>query len=87
MAGSCSTAPKAMNALTLEMIDAMAAQLAPPGKMRIDIKAVIITGAGDKAFCAGGDVKAVHAAKQRGDLGMLEDFYRREYTLNYRLAT
>jgi enoyl-CoA hydratase/carnithine racemase len=29
----------------------------------------------------------VHAAKQRGDLGMLEDFYRREYTLNYRLAT
>lgn len=78
--------PQAMNALTLEMIDAIAAQLAA-WEMRVDIKAVIITGAGDKAFCAGGDIKIVHAAKQRGDLGMLEDFYRREYTLNYRLAT
>ena len=77
--------PKAMNALTLDMIDAIAAQLAA-WEMRVDIKAIIITGAGDKAFCAGGDVKAVHAAKQRGDLGMLEDFYRREYTLNHRLA-
>ncbi|MBK8158276.1 MAG: enoyl-CoA hydratase/isomerase family protein [Rhodospirillaceae bacterium] len=78
--------PQAMNALTLDMIDAITAQLAA-WEMRTDIKAVIITGAGDKAFCAGGDVKAVHAAKQRGDLGLLEDFYRREYTLNHRLAT
>lgn len=78
--------PQAMNALTLDMIDAIAAQLAA-WEMRVDIKAIIITGAGDKAFCAGGDIKAVHAAKQRGDLGMLEDFYRREYTLNHRLAT
>jgi enoyl-CoA hydratase/carnithine racemase len=78
--------PQALNALTLEMIDAMAAQLAA-WEMRADIKAVIITGAGDKAFCAGGDVKAVREAKLRGDMGLLEDFYRREYTLNYRLAT
>ena len=78
--------PQALNALTLEMIDAMTAQLAA-WEMRADIKAIIITGAGDKAFCAGGDVKAVHAAKQRGDLGLLEDFYRREYTLNHRLST
>lgn len=78
--------PQAMNALTLDMIDAIAAQLAA-WEMRADIKAIIITGAGDKAFCSGGDVKAVHAAKERGDLGLLEDFYRREYTLNHRLAT
>lgn len=78
--------PQAMNALTLDMIDAISAQLAA-WEMRVDIKAIIITGAGDRAFCAGGDVKAVHAAKQRGDLQLLEDFYRREYTLNHRLAT
>jgi enoyl-CoA hydratase/carnithine racemase len=78
--------PQALNALTLDMIDAMTAQLAA-WEMRADIKAVIITGAGDKAFCAGGDVKAVREAKLRGDMGLLEDFYRREYTLNYRLAT
>lgn len=78
--------PQALNALTLPMIDAIAAQLSA-WERRVDIKAVIITGAGDKAFCAGGDIKALHAAKARGDLQYLEDFYRREYTLNYRLAT
>ncbi len=79
--------PQALNALTLEMIDAMAAQLAA-WERRADIKAVIITGAGDKGASApGGDMKTVHEAKQRGDMGMLEDFYRREYTFNHRLAT
>ncbi|WP_374655718.1 enoyl-CoA hydratase/isomerase family protein [Dongia sp.] len=78
--------PQALNALTLDMIDAIGAQLAA-WEMRADIKAIVITGAGDKAFCAGGDVKAVREAKLRGDLGLLEDFYRREYALNHRLAT
>lgn len=78
--------PEALNALSLDMIDAVSAQLAA-WEMRADIKAIIITGAGDKAFCAGGDVKAVRDAKRRGDFGLIEDFYRREYTLNHRLAT
>ncbi|TDQ80972.1 3-hydroxyisobutyryl-CoA hydrolase [Dongia mobilis] len=78
--------PEALNALTLPMIDAIAAQLSA-WERRVDIKAIVITGGGGKAFCAGGDVKALHAAKARGDLQHLEDFYRREYTLNYRLAT
>ena len=78
--------PSALNALTLDMIDAISAQLAG-WEMRADIRAITITGAGDRAFCAGGDVKALYDAKQRGDLGYLEDFYRREYALNYRLAT
>jgi enoyl-CoA hydratase/carnithine racemase len=78
--------PDALNALTLPMIDAIAAQLSA-WERRVDIKAIVIKGAGGRAFCAGGDVKALHAAKARGDLQLLEDFYRREYTLNYRLAT
>lgn len=78
--------PNSNNALTLPMIDSIAAQLSA-WERRVDIEAVIITGAGDKAFCAGGDLKALHAAKLRGDLQYLEDFFRREYTLNHRLAT
>ena len=65
--------PQALNALTLDMIDAISAQLAG-WEMRADIKAILITGAGDKAFCAGGDVKAAYEAKKRGDLGYLEAF-------------
>jgi enoyl-CoA hydratase/carnithine racemase len=75
----------ALNALTLEMIEAIHDRL-HAWESRPEIKAIIITAAGDKAFCAGGDVKAVYAAKQRGDLGLLEDFYRREYSLNHYLA-
>ncbi len=77
--------PQVHNALTLEMIDAMITQLAA-WEVRADIKAVIVTGVGGKAFCVGGDVKALREAKLRGDMGLLENFYRHEYTLNHRLA-
>lgn len=82
--------PKALNALSLEMIRAIGPQLddweADPG-----IGAVVIRGAGDRAFCAGGDVRAVYEAgleaKRRGtDLAtMTADFFREEYILNHRI--
>lgn len=78
--------PQALNALTLPMIDAMDRQLREWATVK-EIHAVVITGTGGKAFCVGGDIKALHAAKMRGDIAHLEDFYRREYTFNYRLAT
>lgn len=78
--------PHALNALTIQMIDALLAQLNIWEKA-LNVKAIIISGVGEKAFCAGGDVKALREAKLRGHLDLLEDFYRREYTLNYRLAT
>jgi enoyl-CoA hydratase len=57
--------PKALNALSTGMIRSLAASL---GAWEVDpsIKAVIIQGAGDKAFCAGGDVRAVYEAKRAG---------------------
>lgn len=80
--------PKALNALSLAMIRVMLPQLkawsADPA-----IGAVVIQGAGDKAFCAGGDVRAVYdaglAAKADGtiDRGMTADFFREEYVLNH----
>lgn len=39
-------------------------------------------GAGDKAFCAGGDIRAVTEAGKAG-LPLAQDFFREEYTLNH----
>ena len=42
---------------------------------------VIIKGAGDKAFCAGGDVKSiVLALNEPGGENLGKDFFRHEYT-------
>jgi enoyl-CoA hydratase len=85
------TRPKALNALTLGMIELMAPQLAAWAEDD-GIKALVIRGEGEKAFCAGGDVRAVweagREAKAAGTLvpgkpGQLTaDFFRAEYKLN-----
>lgn len=81
--------PKALNALTLEMIRAIDPVLtgwaADPA-----IQAVVIRGAGDRAFCAGGDVRAVYEAgrsniEKAGPPGLTSDFFREEYLLNRRI--
>ena len=51
----------ALNALTLDMIRGIQAAL-DEWRGRDDIHALVIRGAGDRAFCAGGDVKAVYEA-------------------------
>lgn len=48
--------PKALNALNLEMIREIRPMLADWEK-RDDVHAVLMLGAGEKAFCAGGDVR------------------------------
>ena len=72
--------PKALNALTLDMIRAIMPQLQD---WRDDptIKAVVIVGAGDRAFCAGGDVRAVYEAGRNGG-SLTAEFFRDEYRLN-----
>lgn len=43
-------------------------------------KSVIIKGTGDKAFCAGGDVKSlVLALNQQGGDKLGKDFFKQEY--------
>ncbi len=78
--------PEAHNALTLDMIEAIHRQLAL-WAADPKVSGVVFKGAGGKAFCAGGDVRALYEAKQAGDAKFLEAFYRREYQLNYRIAT
>src|SRR5210317_2329465 len=78
-----------LNSLTLEMVDLLQAQL---DAWRDDdsIAAIFIEGAGDKAFCAGGDVQALYrsaTATPGGPCEYAEDFFTREYRMNYTLHT
>lgn len=45
-----------------------------------------MTGAGDKAFCAGGDIRAVTEAGKTGH-SLAQDFFREEYWLDYTICT
>jgi enoyl-CoA hydratase len=72
--------PKALNALTLGMVRLMRAQLAAwaddPG-----IERVVIEGAGDRAFCAGGDIRVLYDWGRAQDPSFIA-FYREEYLLD-----
>jgi enoyl-CoA hydratase/carnithine racemase len=78
-----------LNSLTLEMVDQLQAKLeewrGDPG-----IAAIFLEGAGEKAFCAGGDVQALYdsvRATPGGPCDYAENFFLREYRLDYTLHT
>ena len=82
-------AEASLNALTLDMVDALQARL---DAWRDDdaIAAIFIDGAGERAFCAGGDVQALHASATQtpGQAGAYaEAFFAREYRMNFELHT
>jgi enoyl-CoA hydratase len=78
--------PQALNALTLDnyrRIDpALRDWAADPS-----VHAVVVRGAGDRAFCAGGDVRAVYEAGRgiSGDPDLPAVFFREEYELIRRI--
>ncbi len=72
--------PKALNALTHEMCLAMAGTLREWARDN-SVKAVAIRGAGEKAFCAGGDIRAMYESNLAGDAAAA-DFLADEYRLN-----
>lgn len=72
--------PRALNALTLGMVRAIHPQLIAWAADEA-VKVVIVEGAGEKAFCAGGDIRALHDWGKAGDREVI-DFYREEYRLN-----
>lgn len=77
--------PKALNALNLPMIQKIYPQIKTweqdPGTFLI-----IIKGAGGKAFCAGGDIRALTDAGKVGDK-LIQDFFIGEYRLNNAVGT
>jgi len=80
---------KTLNSLTLEMVELMLEKFLA-WQDDDNIAAVFIHAAGEKAFCAGGDVKALHdsaIATPGGPCVEAEAFYEREYRLDYLLHT
>lgn len=72
--------PKALNALTLNMCELMTAQL-KAWAVDEDVKAVVVTGTGEKAFCAGGDVVRLYEDGRAGKPYPYQ-FWKTEYRLN-----
>ena len=77
--------PKALNALDPQMIRLIDTALAT---WRDDptVHAVVIEGAGGRAFCAGGDIRAVRAHALAGETEAVEAFFAAEYALNAVIA-
>ncbi|AOJ83305.1 enoyl-CoA hydratase [Burkholderia savannae] len=77
--------PAALNALSHDMVRELAALLE---RCRDDrsIVAVVLRGAGDKGFCAGGDVRALYRMAKAGGRGWLP-FFVDEYRLDYAIHT
>ncbi|XP_043507938.1 3-hydroxyisobutyryl-CoA hydrolase, mitochondrial isoform X2 [Frieseomelitta varia] len=77
--------PKALNALNLSMVEKIYPVLK---KWESSKRLVIIEGTGEKAFCAGGDVKSiVNTLKETENKTLGETFFRKEYALNYLIGT
>ncbi len=78
-------APKSLNALSLEMIDLLSQQLAA-WETDSRIVAVWLEGAGEKAFCAGGDIVKLYQSMvdhPQGPNPYAQAFFSREYRLDY----
>ncbi|MEV4787217.1 enoyl-CoA hydratase/isomerase family protein [Streptomyces tuirus] len=77
--------PRALNALTHTMVrridEALTAWERDPS-----VETVVITGAGERGLCAGGDIRAIHDDARDGDGTASAAFWRDEYRLNARIA-
>jgi enoyl-CoA hydratase len=78
------TRPQALNALTRDMCARIDAALTE-WEAQDDVALVILDAAGDRAFCAGGDVAEIYARATAGDHDYARAFWRDEYRMNRRL--
>ncbi len=77
--------PRALNAIDHAMVRSLQGAL---DAWRNDpaIEAVVIDGAGDRAFCAGGDIRRVRDMALAGQYADVEAFFEDEYALNSAIA-
>jgi enoyl-CoA hydratase/carnithine racemase len=76
--------PRALNALTWEMCLAIEAAL-DGWRDDAEVALLVIDAEGERAFCAGGDVAAVHARAVAGDHDYGRRFWTDEYRMNAKL--
>jgi enoyl-CoA hydratase len=74
----------ALNALTLRMVRDITAAL-DDFERDPAVDRVVVCGAGDRAFCAGGDIRWLYERGLAGDHAAQSAFFREEYTLNARI--
>lgn len=81
--------PKSLNALNLEMVQLLFTQLTA-WQSDESINMVVLSGVGEKAFCAGGDVVSLHNAMRDEPSVTPESvkaFFSEEYELDYLIHT
>ena len=76
--------PKALNALTAGMVDELSRALSQ-WESNPAVTRVVVRGAGERAFCAGGDIRMLYESGRTGDLAGSLSFWRNEYLLNIRI--
>jgi hypothetical protein len=72
--------PQALNAINLEMVRTMFTTL-KTWEHDDEVKVVLVKGAGEKAFCAGGDIRTVYESLKEGRRDHLT-FFAEEFELN-----
>jgi len=72
--------PAGLNAITLEMVRTLQQQLDAWARDP-QVHAVVLRGAGEKAFCAGGDIRSLYDSFKHGQT-LHEDFFVEEYALD-----
>ncbi|MGB3605396.1 MAG: enoyl-CoA hydratase/isomerase family protein [Gordonia sp. (in: high G+C Gram-positive bacteria)] len=77
--------PRALNALDQTMIDDMHAILEQWGDDDT-IETVLVTSASDRAFCAGGDIRAIREHVLAGETAEVTKYFSSEYRLNQLIA-
>ncbi|MFL5332461.1 MAG: enoyl-CoA hydratase/isomerase family protein, partial [Geminicoccaceae bacterium] len=75
---------RALNALTWDMIRALSDQLAA-WREDAQLAAVLVKAAPGRAFCAGGDIRAVSGLARQEGVPAATGFFRDEYRLNWRI--
>ncbi|WP_421279692.1 enoyl-CoA hydratase/isomerase family protein [Aeromonas taiwanensis] len=80
--------PASLNALSLPMIQLLQAALTC-WEQDPSIVCVLLQGAGEKAFCAGGDIRSFYYRKQEASeselFGYARDFFEQEYRLDHHI--
>lgn len=78
--------PKALNALNLDMIRSLTPRFLQWNQSS-EVVCIIMKGCGGRAFCAGGDVVAIHSLASGEAIEKAMQFFEEEYRLNHIIAT
>ncbi len=74
--------PEVLNVLDVEMLRSIKVCL-DDWQNREEVKAVFLDGSGERAFCAGGDIKKLYLHAKAGEEEKVEEFFKVEYSLDY----